>query len=292
MEFVTRTEKGGRITADGENFISHAYEDKETLPIIRKALLSYGPFIGLISNLVFSKDTINRAEIKFGYPTTNETVTHNGRLIRLSTGSEEDTMTRTRSTLCIWAITGGFIFPEGFPAIKNKEKCHVELLPYIKSTKWNVNKFKVLVKQDFFAKKLYINNPLTYNSMTKSTKALRERHQDDVRNLTLKFEGIVKNRRFAIVYLLAKSAQENKKLNINKIATALKKYPDLFIVNPKNWENVLSTEFAIAPLSGIPFNFKNDYAEPLTLLNMDELTKDAPTTLTNILNQIYGEIVK
>ena len=137
LGLINRTGTSGAISARGKQFIKHEYADEEMCKIIHEAVLSYGPFIGLLSELTRTDGIVDRYDITLGYPVTNETIKNQNKLIRLSTGSENDTIVRTRSTLILWAITSGFLLPKEIDVPTNKNMWHVEVLPYIKSKKWN-----------------------------------------------------------------------------------------------------------------------------------------------------------
>ena len=291
MGFVERKDKGGIITKDGIDFISQPYDHPDTLIKIRNGLLRYGPFIGLLNEI--SKSTgsyINRSSIKLGYPVTDEKIIYQGSSITLSTGSQQDTITRTRSVLFIWAITAGFVLPEGLGLPKDKNKWHVETLDYIKLQKWTKSRFKSYLPKDFFKSKITVENPLSYDAMTKSTKALRERNQEEERNITLKYEPIINNRRFAIVYGLAKKSEVNQILNFDKFLIELKRYPDLFVVNKDNFEEIMDKELEIANVSGIPYEREKDKLVPLTELNITHLKVGAPQSIIKALDKIISKI--
>jgi hypothetical protein len=126
--------------------------------------------------------------------------------------------------------------------------------------------------------------------MTKSTKALRERHQEAERSLSLKYEPIVKNRRFAIVYLLSKCANNNKSLNFSKLLKQLSMHPEIFVINKSDFSRVLDIELAIANISGIPFVPHGDKLEPQTRLNLKKLSEGAPNNLIKTLDSIYEKV--
>ncbi len=287
LGFVERVDSTGILTENGKKFSSTSFFDEDMLPILKAGLLSYGPFVGLINEFTRSSSLVSKSDIRLGYPNTIDKVFHQKQLIRLSTGSQEDTITRTRSTLFIWAISGGFALPYKMPVPTNKKLWHTEVLPYIKSKKWSARKFKSFVDKDFFNNKIFVDNPLTYESMTKSTKALRERNQELERSITLKFEPIVKNRRFALIYLLAKASTDNKNLDISKTIFLLKKYPDLFVVNSKDFDTVMISELEIATVTGIPYSFKKNVLSPLTKINIKKASQGAPPKLLSTLNKIY-----
>jgi len=290
MGFIRRVDKGGVITKTGIEFISEKFESPNTLKRLRAGLLSYGPFIGLIHEISEKSKTVNRSEIKLGYPVTNEKVDVNGKKITLSTGSQQDTITRTRSVLFIWASTSGFLLPDGVQKPVDEGLWHVQMMPYIKSKKWTINKFSIMIPKELFSKKILVKNPISYNTMTKSTKALRERNQEEERTITLKYEPIITNRRFALIYGLAKKSEKNQNLNIQNYLTELKKYPNLFVVNSNDFERVMEIELDICSVCGIPYKRNNFELTPLTLLDINELSVGAPASLIKILDQIIASV--
>jgi len=290
MGFIKRVDKGGMITQAGIEFVSEKFESEKTLLRIKEGLLSYGPFVGFMYEISQKTKTINRPQIKLGYPVTNECIDFNGKKIVLSTGSQQDTITRTRSVLFIWAVTSGFLLPEGIEKPRDKNSWHIQMMPYVKSKKWVINKFDIEIPKELFAKKLLVKNPLSYNAMTKSTKALRERNQEEERRLTLKYEPIITNRRFALVYGLAKKSEINQKLNFEKYLKELKKYPNLFVVNAEDFERVMEIELDICSVCGIPYTRDKADLIPLTRLDLKELSTGAPLSLIKTLDQIISKI--
>ena len=290
LGFIERVEKGGKLTDKGIGFASEPYESKNTLTRLKNALVGYGPFIGLLHEISKKDGTISKSSVKLGYPVTNERVKYEGRYITLSTGSQQDTITRTRSVLFIWATTAGFVIPEGIDEPKNSDKWHVEVLDYIRLKKWNENTFRILLPRDFFKEKITIKQPLYYNAMTKSTKALRERNQEAERLMTLKLEPIINNRRFAIVYCLAVKSNSNQNLDIKKLVKALQKYPEIFVINKSEFDEVLEKELDIAKISGMPFERDGNILVPLTKVDLNTLTRGVPEPLIKTLSSITKEI--
>lgn len=277
------------ITLEGTKFIEHEFNDPETFEILHSSVLNYGVFVGFLFECwKLSKKTkyVDRNNISIGFPTTREIVSSGGKNIILSTGSQRDTMTRTKSVLLAWAITAGYCLPEGY-SIPKVDEWHVKTLGLITEKKWLWRKFQFFIDDDLFNGNLIVKNPLNYNSMTKSTKALRERGQAEVRSVSLEMEKIVKNRRFAIVYALAYCAENNKKLNFNKLLEYLSDYPDIFVVNKLDFIKTMQIEKDITIIAGIPFNATNDnILEPLTKINMNNLKQNADPDLLEILNKV------
>ena len=258
--------------------------------------MKYGPFWALLFLCNNNKDqnnTVKRENVRIGYPDTQEILARNGHAVVLSTGSQDDTITRTRSILFAWATTAGFLLPIGMDIPKNTSSWHVELLPFIKGKKWTVHNYKVFVENGLLDSKPYVDRPLGYNAMTKSTKALRERNQEDQRGATLELEGIIKNRRFGICYLLALASEQNSGVNFDKLVTELAAFDPYFVVDKHNFNDVMRSELGIAFTTGIPFYEKNRVLIPLTRLNIDELVAGAPeeviTTLQKISNNVMSK---
>ena len=233
LGFIKRVKDGGIITESGRVFISDKYESKNTLPRLREGLLSYGPFIGFLHEISSKKGCVYKSGMKLGYPLTNERINDNGMNIPLSTGSTNDTVTRTRSVLFIWATTAGFLLPYGMKKPTDPELWHVEMLRYIKLKRWP-NKYLKIFSESLFTDKIYVDNPLSYDAMTKSTSSLRERNQKEEREITLKYESLIKNRRFALVYGLAKKSEYAQSLSFYDYLKELENYPDFLLLTQMN----------------------------------------------------------
>src|SRR5690606_15475953 len=109
--------------------------------------------------------------------------------------------------------------------------------------------------------------------MTKSTKALREKGQDKIRNATLQIESKLKNRRFALVYLLALLGKDNKIGSFDKLITELSEHPDLFVVNQSDFREIMELELKqISITSGLVFvQNKSDELIPLVSCDFSNL---------------------
>jgi len=289
LGFVKRGGDLRFLTKEGIEFASDPYQSINTLKRIKESLLNYGPFIGLLYE-ISGKNNINRSEVELGYPVTNERIEIDGKFVTLSTGSQQDTITRTRSVLFIWATTGGFVLPSGINKPHHESIWHLQTLDYIKSKRWSKHSFDVLFPDSLFDTKRVVKQPLFYDAMTKSTKALRERNQDVQRSLTLKFETVIKNRRFAIVYALSKMSELNKSLELTKFIKELKEYPDLFVVDTSNFDIIIEKELEIAKICGIPFERKKTELFPQTILDIDELKKGSPSSLVDVLEIISNKL--
>lgn len=289
LGLINRDGKLGYLTSNGLEFVKNDYFHPDTLKLIQKAVMSYGPFWALLFLCNQNKDQngiISREQVRIGYPETLETLVKNGRNISLSTGSQDDTVTRTRSLLFTWGVTAGFLLPTNFQKPKEPLNWHVALLPFITRDKWTAHSYKVFIGNSLFDGKPYVSRPLGYNAMTKSTKALRERYQEDQRGATLEFEGIIKNRRFGISYLLALASEQGCGLVFDDLVKEMVLYEGLFVIDKQTFLEVMRSELAIAFATGIPFYENKRVLFPLTRVNIGELMLGAPKEVINTVQEI------
>ena len=296
LGWINRLEDGkGVISSFGEKVVSLKYEEKEFLEVVRQSVLNYGPFVGFLFECSKKSldNQIKRKDIIIGYTNTNETVKINGQLIPISVGSQDDSITRTRSTLIAWAITAGYLWPVGIEIPKNNDWQN-QALNLIKNKTWPWTKFNLFIPQNIFSpeNKLHISRPLSYKWMTKSTKALREKGQDKIRNATLQIESKVKNRRFALLYILALLAKDGKVGSYKKLISELLKYPDLFVINNSGFSKIMELELKqMSITSGLVFlQNKLDELTPLVSCDISILEYGAPQELLSVLRSIYKKI--
>ena len=293
LGWAERINNKAKLTKTGIDIANVDYKSEKFFNISKESVLGYGVFIGFLFNLLKKMDKnkiVKKSDIVIGYPDTREFLEVDGIKIPLSIGSQKDTIVRTRSTLFAWAFTTGFIVPEGVK-ISDKKRWHVISLDQIKEKHWSWNKFKIVFNKDLFSKKIYVQRPLNYTWMTKSIKALRERGQQQIRNISLKAESVVKNRRFAIVYCLGVASKHKRNLNFQKLIKLLNNYPDIFVTNKEDFFKIMESEKQICNLAGLPFIEKNGNMKPLTELNLEELSKGAPKNLVKLLNKIARKAI-
>jgi hypothetical protein len=296
LGWIDRLDDGkGAINLFGKEVANTKYSDNKFLEIIQKSVLNYGPFVGFLfeCNRKSTDKQIKRKDVVIGYTNTNELVSVDGQLIPVSVGSQDDSITRTRSTLMAWAMTAGYLWPVDIDVPK-KEDWHNEALSLLKNKTWTWTKFHNFIPNDLFSigNVLHISRPLGYKWMTKSTKALREKGQDKIRNATMQIESKLKNRRFALVYFLALLGKNNKIGSFNKLITELLEYPDIFVVNQKDFREVMELELKqISITSGLVFvQNKSDELVPLVSCNFSNLEYGAPKELILLLESIYKKI--
>lgn len=293
LGWVVREGNLSKLTEAGNKIADLSYSDSRFFKFARESVLGYGVFIGFLFKCMkkMNQDSIViRDDIIIGYPNNHESITQNSVVIPLSTGSQSDTVIRTRSALFAWAITTGFSLPKDYKQPDDLKSWHTETLDEIAKKIWTWYKFKMFIPSDLFNGTFEIKRPLSYKQMTKSTKALRERGQSSIRLATMKAEEKIKNRRFAIVYALANASEKGKLLNYDDLLDALLRYPNLFIVDESGFKNIMNLEKDIAITAGIPFEDNNNQLKPLTLVKTSVLALDAPKELINVLDQILTEI--
>lgn len=285
LGFVERVGRKVKITTFGVQFSKTEYGSEEMQQIISKAVLNYGPIVGVLYQLKSrykEGDKFNANEIEIGYPTTSEIVEYNGSTVELSTGSTTDSKTRSRSCALAWLTTAGYIRPA---SIKPSESrfAHIAYRDYINREHRMEQIYEIVCFPDVEN----TERPLSYDNLTKLNSALRENGQGLVREATILFEEKIKNRRFAILYLLNLAYQNETEISINDIIDVLRSEPKKYIVSQDNLEETISNEIEIAFMAGIPYviHYQSSicYLRPLKGLNIKELSIGAPQEVINHL---------
>lgn len=290
LGFVRRGKEKAKLTKTGITFANTDFKSPNWLTLAKEAVLGYGPFIGLLFEIKQKSMKrvieISKSQISLAYPQTREKISYEGKLIELSTGSQDDTITRTRAVLFSWAVSTGFAIPKNMQKPSDENVWHIHTRDYVEQEKWHSSAYTFFIPNNLFNGKHFVNRPLNYTWMTKSTKALRERGQDLIRKASLEYESTIKNRRFAIVYSLAYAAHMDKRISFIKLLSFLKNEKTLFVINPSDFENVMINESKIAAVCGIPFFAETNILKPLTKINMDILKEGAPVELIQKLEYI------
>ena len=286
LGFVERVGRKVRITSFGVRFAKAEYGTADMQAIIKKAILNYGPVVGVMYGL--SKynpgDTFNVSEINVGYPSPTEYVEYNGSMVELSAGSTQDSNTRTKSCILAWLTQGGYIKPIHFKP-SDSPYPHIAYRDYINSEHRMGQVYKIIE----FPNTEITDRPLNYDNLTKMNFCLRENGQSVVREATMYYETIIKNRRFAILFLLNLAFQNNTAVALSDIIEILKEDKSKFVVSEENLEETISAEIEIAFMAGIPYvgRYMNGklYLQPTKGLNIEELEVGAPQDVINFLNQ-------
>ena len=272
-----------KLTDDGKKFATTEYSSNAMLPIIRKAVLNYGPMIGLLAQIKISGNkSFDTSDIEVGYPLTKERVIFEKENLVISSGSEDDSNVRTRSCLLAWGLTAGFFKPESFKPY-DSSKAHIEVSDYVLGKIRAVRKLEVLDFPNIFEEPFITKRPLDYVNLTKKSEALRENNQQSIRNATLHFGPILKNRRFAILYILNNCYRNGTVLSITGLVSFFKKYPEYFVINDSDLSRTLQIELKIAYCAGIPYIQNGDKLKPMVGMNLDELTINAPLELIKLI---------
>ena len=288
LGFVERVGRKVKITSFGVRFAKAEYGTADMQAIIKKAVLNYGPVVGVMYGL--SKynpgETFNVSEINVGYPSPTEFVDYNGSMVELSAGSTQDSNTRTKSCILAWLTQGGYIKPKNFKP-QNSPYPHIAYRDYINSE----HRMEQVYEMIEFPNTEITDRPLNYDNLTKMNFCLRENGQSVVREATMYYETKIKNRRFAILFLLNLAFQNKAAVAFSDIIDVLKEDNSKFVVSEKDLEDTILTEIEIAFMAGIPYveRYMNGklYLEPTKGLNLKELEEGAPQEVINFLNQ-YG----
>ena len=267
------------LTQLGKKFAETDFYSEDMHPIIVKSVLNYGPMIGLLGQILQkSTDQFDTSELSVGYPVTEEKVTLNGNKITISSGSEQDSNTRTKSSLIAWGISAGFFSPTILPTYIAK-RAHIESAQYILADKRGQRRFKIIQIPKITNTKFNVKRPLDYNNLTKNSKALRENNQSEVREATMLSTAVIQNRRFAILYLLNNAFLQNKMISLESIVSFLKSNPDLYVLNMSDLNKVVGIEMGIANSAGIILQNSGKFFKPLNGLDLAELSRGAPLAL-------------
>ncbi len=279
LNWVNRHNSDSKITELGKKLALMNFED--VVPYLKDSLLSYGPFVGFLWKTLQNENSgvISRNNVFVGFPRTEEVYFDGTSKIILSTGSQDDTNTRTRSIFFTWALTAGLLNP-----IDDS----IDVAAYILGGNWNMQKFKVNFSKDILLGHA-VTKPLEYNWLTKDTKALRERNQALQRNTTMQLETKVKNRRFSIVYLLNEAFEKNMDLSLDLLIKELVNN-DSYVINRDTFQDVMNIEKDIATITGIPFIDKSNLLTPVTHINKEILSRGVPTEVIeyqeNLINKV------
>ena len=290
MGFVKREDHDIVITKLGEKFAKSNIFTTESYKLISKAILSYGPVVGVVDEIekINKNGVFEAREIAVGYPISEEVVYENGMYITISSGSTDDANTRSRSCYLSWLVTAGVIEPLGVTPDCKSNIPYMKYRSFLNEATLSARKYKIIVNLNEVYKTIGVTeHPLDFINLTKRTMALRENGQEAVREATMKYESRIQNRRFAIMYLLNEVYNKSSFLSFNKLYKFLKNYKELFVISNDNFEDVLKEELHIANVGGIPFNVKKESDDiklyPKVGVNLQELSINAPLSLINVL---------
>ncbi|MDC1357726.1 hypothetical protein N8310_09085, partial [Pseudomonadota bacterium] len=171
-----RRNKQTRITELGITFSKTKIYSQEYFSTFREGVLKSGLMIGLLGQLYLMKSKkFQTNNLNIGYPNNSqEVIEHDNERVLISSGSEKDSNTRTKSCLLSWGIISNFFLPE-----KLVNRSINDINEYIISSNRNEKNFEISNFPYFIFKKIFFSEkPLDYKNLTKNTGALRENNQE------------------------------------------------------------------------------------------------------------------
>ena len=293
LGFIKRV--GGRqyrITQEGAQWAQSDFFSAEWENIARKGVLSYGLVIGFLSIIRDLPETFSSAPIYLGYPLTEETVLYqddhgNTHVVELSTGSERDSVTRTKSRIIGWCISVGLIEPVNNNTDSGHYLAHLKYRDFLNQRGLTTKKFKKTpLYNSVFLSKFHVANPLSYDRLHKDVRSLRENGGEVLREATMQHNEKIINRRFVFTYVLNKCSQQNKHLDFETLVEYMKQHKEHFFTPNNDAYSIMSSESQIADFAGIPFDIINDKLYPLTTINESILCENASEEIISLANKI------
>jgi hypothetical protein len=287
LGLVDRINGQFRVNDLGFNIAAIDYYSKEWLPQMRKHASSYGLFLGFlyIAYRLSKNGIFERKQIKprLAFPETGDTHPDLfGNRIRVSTGCEVDTMTRTTSLLIKWGLTLGYVSELEGP--QPSELSHFKTLEAVKGE--NIaQRFRIHFSpqeiEDFI-----VERPIHYPFLTPDPAARRDLPETE-RRISMQMSPRVINRRYALIYALGLGAQKGLKLRFLKFKTELRKHNN-FVVDPSNIENAMNLELNTAIIAGMPWETEqgSPLIAPLVKMDLSYLSRGAPREILNEVRQI------
>jgi len=286
LGLIERGASTSKITDLGKSFSGLDFQSREIAPLITEAVSQYGPLIGMLGQIYVKGHTkFSTSDISVGYPNSGDEINVGGKIVKISVGSQDDSNVRTRSVLLAWAVAGGFIEPENWEG-KRQETPHLEFRDYLLRDKRTDKFYNITPKiEEYFSEIQVVGRPLDYEHLTKDVNALREKGQEQIRNETKKLVVKIRNRRFAVIYLLNESFKKKVDLDFPKMLEFMESYPSLFVISKKGFRKIMSQELSIAFVAGIPFTLEGTNLHPLNGVSDTELSKGVPKELLESLNK-------
>lgn len=297
LGFIERiSSRAYRITKAGENWVKSDFNSEKWENIAREGVLSYGLAIGFLSVIRNLPETFTSAPIYLGYPQTEETVRyidedHNAHVVDISTGSETDSVTRTKSRIIGWCITVGLIEPVGVAGLAGETLAHLKYRDFLNQKELTTRKFKKTpLFNEVFAKKRHVDNPLAFSRLHKLVRAMRENGGEILRKATMQCNDKILNRRFVFTYALNKCSIANKGLDFDRLIERMIAYGDYFFTPENDEYTIMASECQIADFAGIPFEERDGILFPLTTISEKVLCEDAPANIIQIAKKIVAEL--
>jgi len=289
LGFTTRSGNTATITDLGKKFVGASRDSEAWEQIAREGAQNYGPFAGLVYLASkFPKDQKwVRGQINFGFPETGEEVSFNGEIVTLSTGSQSDTITRSRSSIINWGVASGYFVPNRYIEKLTDDPAQVQFNDYLMASGltdgfWNTQRV-------YEENTSVVKRPLSYNQLVKSIRSLRENGQQAQRNASLQWETVIKNRRLAIAYALNQSASLGKPLIFAEFASELSNMPDC-VINKSDLSSTLAAELGNAFVIGTPYQvLPGNLLQGIRTIDLAVLSSGADEGITHQLENLVAK---
>lgn len=274
------------ITDLGIEFVETDYLSNAMEKIIEKAVLSYGPILGLLHTAYVQQGVkFKSSKIYVGYPKTKEPISN------LKLGSTNDSVSRTRSKLISWCLTAGFIELVKQP-LSNipAHKLYRDILNKKILNEYNFNITSKTVK--IFKSTPYIENPLFYSRLNKNVGSKRERNGAAERNSEKEVNPKLLMRRYFLIKLLNYASNNNLKVSFNNLVNLFRSSPifEELVLDKNKIENMIASELEIGRIVGLPFEIIDDkFIKPISIINESVLEIDAPTCVIQNINDYIKE---
>lgn len=294
LGFVERDDRKLRIRQEGIDFASAEFDSADFFRIFRNAVLGYGCAVGVFWKYSKQGEIYNSRDALIGYPRTEEYATLGNGRVRLSTGSQEDSLTRTRSCILAWLTTVGSILPKGI-VMDPGEYPQVKTASYINNKNRNLTKYELIEYPSLLNEHYVIPRPLDYNNLIKSIRSLRERGSKETREGSIKFESIVKDRRLAILIFLNHAFNKGRAISITSLVDFLMEQRQYFFANTKILSSealsITKSELLIAPSTGLLISQNSNKVIPYTGINESIMKLKAPKDILATINDACAGVL-
>lgn len=289
LGFITRSGSTAAITELGQKFVRASRDSDAWEEIAREGAQNYGPFAGLVylaSQFPKSQKWV-RGQITLGFTETGEKVSFNGDTVVLSTGSQSDTITRSRSSIINWGVASGYFTPNKYIEKLTGDPAQVQFNDYLMAASltdgfWNTRRV-------YEENSAVVKRPLSYNQLVKSIRSLRENGQEAQRHASLAWETVIKNRRLAIAYALNQSASLGKPLIFAEFVSELSNMPD-YVINKSELSSTLAAELGNAFVIGTPYKIlPGNLLQGVRAVDLAVLSSGADQKITDQLEKLVSK---
>jgi hypothetical protein len=277
LGLVDRIDSEFEVNQEGSRIASLNYYTKEWLSRMRKRAISYGLFLGFlfIARNLSSGGVFQRREVKpmLAFPETGDTYPDLlGNRLRVSSGCEVDTMTRTTSLLIKWGVSLGYVSEIGSSG--PSDLSHIETLEMIKEENMH-QQFNIHFSEGEFAS-VRVDRPIHYTFLTPDPAARRDLPAPE-RKVSMLMSTKIINRRYALIYALGVAAEKGCCLDFQEFKDIIKNH-NSFIVDSSNVENAMNMELNTATIAGMPWKKEPEsrLIRPLVKIDLSSLSKGAP----------------